>query len=307
MSTAAPRGARGGREQQGKRIPKLSINRYDISTAGLLALLSMAGTALLILVAIWLANRIETAVVREPLMEAGDGGWPDGDPNATPDVESPEDPSLDPSVANDQSDVTELMEITDPVVEVAENAAQIVEPTDFSDQKNTGNPGSADGTGGRPWGMGGPGRGGVKREQRWFVQFNNTGDLKTYAAQLDFFQIEIGAMFPAENRLVYMTNMSADRPTLREVTTGDNEKRLFMNWEGGNRREADVELFKKAGVDASGATILHFYPPPVEQQLVEKESEYSGGRPPEQIRRTFFEVRPDGGGYQFVVTSQKLK
>ncbi|MBL8817513.1 MAG: hypothetical protein JNL58_15920 [Planctomyces sp.] len=309
MSTSTTSGRSGTAERgaSSRKLPKLTINRYDIATAGLMAMLSMAAAALAILIAIWLANRLTTDVVKEPFMESGGGGYEDGTPDATPDVDSPEDPTDDPSVANDQQEVTELMEITDPVVEVAENAAQLVEPTEFSDQKNTGNPGSAEGTGGRPFGSGGGTGGGVRRENRWFVQFSNTGDLKTYASQLDFFKIEIGALFATENRLVYLSNMAADRPTTREVTTGDSEKRLFMNWEGGNRKEADVELFQKAGIDAKNAAILHFYPSAVEQQLAQLESEYSGGRPPEQIRRTFFEVRPSGGGFQFVVTSQKLK
>lgn len=303
-SNPAPSGRPAGREPA--RAPHLKLTRYDITTAALLASIGMLGSALVILIAIWVASMLPTQVLLEPMMTAGDGGWEDGTENATPDVESPEDPSTDPSVADDQSDVTELMEIVDPVVEVTDSAAQIVEPTAYMSERNTGNPGSATGTGGRPLGSGGPGRGGAKREQRWFVQFADKGNLKSYAEQLDFFGIELGVMFPAENRLVYMKDISSDRPTTREVRTGEGEKRLFMNWEGGDRKEADAELFQKAGIDASAGTVLHFYPDALEQQLARLELAYAN-RPSNQIRRTYFEVRRRDGGFEFVVTSQKLK
>ena len=289
-----------------KRAPHTKITRYDIITATLIACLGMLGVTLITLIAIWLANLLPTRVVLEPQMTAGDGGWEDGEEDATPDVESPEDPTDDPSVANDQSDVTELMEITDPVMEAADTAAALVEPTSYNDPNNSGNPGSAEGTGGRPLGSGGPGRGGAKREQRWFVQFADKGDLKSYAKQLDFFKIELGAMFAAERKLVYMSNMSSERPTLREVDTGDGENRLFMNWEGGDRKQADEELFAKAGVDAKQAAILHFYPTELEQLLAQLELGFAG-RPANQIRRTYFEVQRAGNGYEFKVRDQKLK
>ena len=288
------------------RAPHTKVTRYDMITSLLIASLGMLGLTLMTLIAIWLANLLPTAVILEPQMTAGDGGWEDGAEDATPDVESPEDPTDDPSVSNDQSDVTELMEITDPVMEAADTAAALVEPTSYTDPNNSGNPGSAEGTGGRPLGSGGPGRGGAKREQRWFVQFADKGDLKSYARQLDFFKIELGAMFTAESRLVYMSNMSNDRPTLREVKTGDNENRLFMNWEGGDRKQADEELFAKAGIDAKQAAILHFYPTELEQMLAQLELSFAG-RPANQIRRTYFEVQRAGNGYEFKVRDQKLK
>ncbi|MCA9034459.1 MAG: hypothetical protein KDA91_04975 [Planctomycetaceae bacterium] len=305
MATVSPPPKRSGKSHA-THLPQTKVTRYDITTAMLIACLGMLVMAVITLIAIWLANMIPTKVTLAPMMTPGDGGYEDGEENATPDVESPEDPTDDPSVSNDQSNVTELMEITDPVMEAADSAAALVEPTSFTDPNNSGNPGSAEGTGGRPLGSGGPGRGGAKREQRWFVQFAEKGDLKSYARQLDFFKIELGAMFAAQQKLYYMSNVSSDRPTIREVSTGDNEKRLFMNWEGGERKKADEELFQKAGIDATQAAILHFYPTELEQQLAQLELSFAG-RPAEQIRRTYFEVQRSGSGYAFKVTDQKLK
>ena len=287
------------------RVPHTRITRYDVVSAGLIAVVSILAVTLACLIAVWLANLLPTPVLPEPIIYLqGDGGWEDGTPDATPDVESPEDPTDDPSLATDESDVTELMEITDPVIELSDLSSQLVEPTEFQGEKHSGKPGSAEGTGGRPLGTGGSGTGGAKREQRWFVQFADRGDLKSYARQLDFFGIELGVLFSEEHRLVYLSRMSDDKPTVREVRTGDDERRLFLNWEGGERKDADIELFQMAGIDARSGVILHFYPAPLEEQLARLELSYAR-RLADQIRRTYFEVARSGDGYEFRVTSQK--
>ncbi len=305
MSAVNPTSARSRRSSG----PHIKLTKYDIVVSTLITTATAAGLAFMVMVFIWLSNLLPSPVSKQvTMLPAGDGGWEDGDPNATPNVDSPEDASLDPSVANEETDVTELEEVTEQVVEVAENAAMMVAPNEFSDSRNTGSPGSADGTGGRPLGSGGPGRGGAKREQRWYVEFGDKGDLKSYAAQLDFFGIELGALFQDESRLVYLSNLSAARPTTREVKTGDSEKRLFMSWQDGSeqRRAADLELFKKAGIDAGPGVVMHFYPAATESMLAQVEFDYAKEADTE-IRKTFFQVKKAGNGYEFVVTRQQLR
>lgn len=293
------------------RAPHIKLTKYDVAVSTLMTTATCAGLAFLVMVFIWLSNLLPAPVSKKVIMlPAGDGGWEDGDPDATPNVESPEDATLDPSLANEETDVTELEEVTEQVLEVADTAAALVAPNEFTDARNTGMPGSAEGTGGRPLGSGGPGRGGAKREQRWFVEFADKGDMKSYAAQLDFFGIELGALFEADGRLVYMSNMQQAQPTIREIraTEGDAERRLFMNWADGSeeRRAADVELFQKAGIDASQAAIMHFYPAATEETMATIEQEF-GGRTADQIRRTYFRVRKVGSGFEFYVQNQLLK
>ena len=298
------------------RAPQIKVTKYDIFVAAFTTTSMFTALTLLGLVGIWLSNLIpkpsrQQIEMLPMVMLAGDGGWEDGIENATPNVDSPEEPSLDPSLATEAtSDVTELQAVTEQVMEFSENAAAIVAPNDYTGVRNTGIPGSAEGTGGRPLGRGGPGRGGEKREQRWFIVFADKGDLKSYAAQLDFFGIELGAKFETEGRLVYLSNMSQEPPTMRQIlsSAGDSEKRLFMNWADGSeeRRQADVELFQKAGIDASLAPIMHFYPAATELRLATIEQEY-GGRTSAQIRRTNFSVRRAGNGFEFFVESQLLR
>lgn len=287
--------------------PHIKVTRYDMAVSTLLTSVTCAGLAFVVMLCIWLSNLITPPIDRKVTMEAGDGGYEDGDPDASPDVESPEDEVADPSVTNEEVDVTQLEEVVEQVVDVADNAAAVVVPNEFTENQNSGIPGSADGKGGRPLGSGGPGRGGAKREQRWLVEFAEQGNLETYAEQLDFFKIELGALFP-DGRLVYLNNLSQAVPTSREIAATDNEKRLYMSWQEGSeeRRKADIELFLKAKMDVTQAQIMHFYPAETEELLASLELAY-GNRTAMEIRRTYFQVKRAGGGFEFVVARQLLK
>ena len=51
-------------------------------------------------------------------------------------------------------------------------------------------------------------RGGLPREQRWFIKFGDEESVDKYAEQLDFFGIELGALFPDRGELIYLSKMS---------------------------------------------------------------------------------------------------
>ncbi len=304
MSTAGS-----SRRGMNARAPHIKLTKYDVAVSILQTSALCAGLTFVVMLFIWLSNLLPAPVSRKvELMPAGDGGWEDGTPDATPKVESPEDATVDPSMANEETDVTQLEEVVEQVVEVSENASTIVAPNESTQNQTSGIPGSADGTGGRPLGSGGPGRGGAKRENGWIVEFADKGDLDSYAAQLDYFGIELGLLIKEESRLIYVSNMSKPRPDTREVRNGDGEKRLWMNWQDGSqeRVKADMELIKKAGLDGSKGIIIHFYPAKTEQQMAQLEVDYQNQQP-SAIRRTTFGVRRQGSGYEFFVTKQVLK
>lgn len=286
------------------RVPVMSVTSFDIATSIQIALSIGLGILVTLLIAIWLSNLLPEQQSLAIVMESGDGGWEDGDPNESLDVESPEDVTDDPSLSNDQN-VSQLEQITEQILTLSDNAASLQQPNSFTDPSGGGNPGSAEGSGGRPYGSGGPGRGGTKREQRWVVEFADTGNLKSYAKQLDTFRIELGCAF-TDGRIFYLSNMSAT-PVLRKATLSAEDQRLFMNWQGGDRVKADIELLTTAGVpDPASGTVLHFYHPETEQMLARLELEYAN-KPTEQIRRTYFQVKRSGSSYEFVVVNQKLK
>lgn len=147
--------------------------------------------------------------------------------------------------------------------------------------------GTVGGTGRPPIGFG-KGKGGFPREMRWFVKFVERGTLDEYAQQLEFFGVELGALMP-DGKLVLVSKLTAGKPTAhRDQRTG--RKAAVLHLEGGTRKGLDLQLFQKAGVDASNALIMHFYPPETENQLAVLELEYKKKKANE-IKKTYFAVR----------------
>lgn len=193
----------------------------------------------------------------------------------------------------------EIQELLEIIIELSDSTSQQVEN---AIQTNTFPVSRNDGGGARSGNWTGETQGLPGREQRWRIKFNES-DLATYAQQLDFFRIELGAL-SKDGRLIFVKNFSSANPISRVVHTGKNERRLYMTWRGGTRRQADVALFQKAGVsDADNATIMHFYAPETEQLLARTEIAYRN-RKSTKICHTYFTVEEDRTGYKFVVTSQ---
>jgi hypothetical protein len=284
----------------------MRVTRYDRVSAFMYSAVIM-----LILFVVFTLTRVrvkwEADEVLVPMQfSQSDGGYEDGVAGETLLVESPFEETPNPSPAEEMIDQVSMQEMLDNVVEsssaVGTRAANVV-GSEFAvgnEGYNSGTPGSSHGTG-RPLGTGGGYYGGTRTEERWIIRFAEGSSIDEYARQLDFFGIELGVLLPG--RLVFMKNMSTS-PTTREVTTGNGEERLYMTWQGGGtRKEADVKLFQRAGIDASQGTIFHFYPQATEQMLMTIEQQYAGRRT-QEIRRTYFVVERGGDGFVFRVTRQ---
>ena len=284
--------------------PVIRVTRYEKVSAFLVALVFG-----LILTVIWLSIIwANTTVYREEeatpleLLEIP-GGYEDGVPDETLQLDSPEEVTYDPSLAEEQSEESEIEEMLDNVVELSETAAVQAEQQFEFDASSSGKPGSATGTGRRALGNG-PGKSGLPREQRWFIRFADRGTLDEYAKQLQFFGIELGAL-QNNGKLTYLSRLTNKPPASRVVSSGRSEKRLYMTWQGGGRKQSDVALFKRAGKNVDNALLFHFYPARTEQMLAALERKYKN-RKTQEIRRTYFVVRSKGAGYEFVVTRQSL-
>ncbi len=300
MSTARTKSAQ--RSAKAGTPVVLAPTRYDRVVSSLLAALIALTIAVLALIVVWYSNRPPSVRQTAPMefVELA-GGDPEGAPDETFKLESPEEETLDPSLAEVVSEEVQVEEMLETVVELSDKASQQVQEVFDTAPESAGKPGSAHGTGRRPLGMG-PGSGGFPREQRWFVRFPQGDTLDEYVRKLTYFGIELGALFP-DGRLVYLSDLDKPRPKTRVVRSGKGENRLYMIWRGGQRRELDIKLFQRAGINVGNAIILHFYPPETERLLAQAEYEYRK-RPPQQIRRTYFTVVREGNGYKFVVTKQ---
>ena len=284
----------------GMNSPELKVTRFDLATAGVIAgSLSLAGF-LIWLTAVWVTNRPpeNESFVPVELIDLS-GGVEDGVPDESLLVESPEDVSDDPSLAEIESEETEVAEMFDNVLELAETANNQAQEQYETDLRNAGKTGSATGTGRSPLGFG-EGEGGIPREQRWFITFREGATLTEYAKQLEHFKIQLGVLLPS-GKLIYLSNVTAARPTTQEISDGSGEKRLYMTWQGGQLRGADRNLFAKAGIDVTGGILFHFYDPQTENNLARLEQE-KATKDIDEIRRTYFVVRRTGSEYNFAVT-----
>jgi hypothetical protein len=164
----------------------------------------------------------------------------------------------------------------------------------------TGNRRSKIGTGGPGYGFG-PGDGGVRREDRWSIQYKTGQTPDEYARQLDAFGVELAII--SGNQLIYASNFSKDRPTTRRGS-GADDKRLFFVWRGQGRKASDLALLSKAGLQVGEEVIFQFYPARVESTLEQLEVRYKG-RQPAEIRSTRFGVVQVGASYGFEVLAQE--
>ncbi|MFH1265530.1 MAG: hypothetical protein ABIK89_07350, partial [Planctomycetota bacterium] len=262
---------------------QLKVSQYDRVASLLLALLTLIGAAVLMLVVIWLTNQIfsrQTAVpVQMEEIGTGDATFREG-----PELDEPT-----PEELREEVDMTEpvlgdtLSSISDVV---STNASMLDDPSLGRSLR----PGGRRVSGGRPG-----------RPRQWEVRFGKGNTLDNYAKQLDFFGIELGVLMPG-NKVLYAYDLSKAKPSQR-TGPADEEKRYYLTWRHGELQEADRELLQRAGIPVKDKIILKFLPPELEGRLVEMEKRKAGSEL-ENVRTTYFTVRPTESGYEFYLTEQ---
>lgn len=282
--------------------PELRVTRYDQVSSWLIALVGGLGLAVFSLTVAWIS--IQPVSVREPvpveIVEVS-GGVEDGSIEESLQLESPEPETEQATLAEEDASEPEIQETLDNVMDVADEATNQAEKQFEFQTRNAGKKGSASGTGRRALGIG-SGKGGVPREQRWYVSYNDRETIEEYGKQLDFFGIELG-LLTADGKLIYLSRLAQATPAVRTTNTGKGENRLYMTWQGGARRRADLQLFQRAGIEPGASVLMQFYPPQIEKLLVRLELDFKKRALPE-IRRTYFSTRPIDTGYEFFVTRQ---
>jgi hypothetical protein len=286
---------------------RIQVSLYDRVSSLLLALLMTIGVMAVVLFILWLSNKIHVKQVAVPVeitevSEDGEGGG-DGRPAGGSQLDTPSD---EPFVGKDKesSDIQENLAVLDN--NVTSKAAllddpELVVPTRHG---SFGSGGGIYGGFGDGRGMGhGPGKPGWPRH--WEVMFaKNT--LAAYAAQLDFFHIELAVLEPG-NKITYVFNLKKSKPDTRTVSDpAKNEQRYYLTWRTGEMQKADQDLLAKAGIDVGDRLILKFIPKDLEVVLVGMERAHQNASPKE-IRKTRFGVQPEGDGFKFYIMEQTLK
>jgi hypothetical protein len=292
-------------------FPQLQVTHYEVSVAALLTAVCILVVSLATMVTVWVSNLLVTELARPvgPDIAQTMILKPDGAATyVVTAIESPESTADDPSAVTNASPVANISHIIATVALAADEAADIpaesTAPSQTADVDTKGKGRSGITQGGRINALRETPQNAA--EQRWYVRFGATPDLKSYVAMLNELGIELGAMNVERHELVYLRPSVDKKPVTRRVTSGVDEKRLFMNWQGGTLREMDNQLFQQAGIDASNHTMVHFYSAEAEQKLRQLELDYAG-KPAEAIRKTHFLVRMSESGVQIKVTNQQLR
>jgi hypothetical protein len=277
----------------------LKVSAYDRVASLVIALVILLGATAACLLLIWLTNQIFASQKSVPVVfENIGGGVEDGVAGESMELDSP-----DPTEVAQESELTEpQLQETLPVIEevIASQLAELADPA-LTEDLESGGGGSMHGDGRQPGLGSGAGEAGIPRAQRWQVYFSEGSTLDEYAAQLDFFGIELGVVRPG-SPVEYATNLSKPKPDRRQGPRNAEQRLLFI-WREGGLVDADRELLGRAGINTAGGDIVQFFPADVENQLAALEKSYRGLEPG-QIRRTQFGVRSAGRGYEFFVMRQ---
>jgi hypothetical protein len=289
-------------------------SRYDQVTSFLMAVVLGA-----ILVVGWLAlvyasNQAYASRVTSPLQfidVGGGGGSPEGTPSSTEKVDVAG-ADASPMASNNEEEAGDfeepsVQETPGAMLDTVTEAGQSLAEVDIGATMPSGGPvasgkrASKLGSGGPGLGFG-PGDGGISREQRWSIVYNPGQTVEEYARQLDALGVEL-AIVASADQLLYITNLSDAAPTKRHGI-GRSDHRLYFLWQGRGRKQSDIALFRKAGVEVGDENVFQFYSADAERRLAELETKYRG-RSAGEIRVTRFQVVPKGDSYDFEVVAQE--
>jgi len=269
--------------------PITKVSAYDQFSGLLIALLVLVGTSVGVLVVIFFTTRhwespVSIPVIIEPISGRGDHAF-----GVEQDLEAPGIEELDrelmPQIEADYEAVTEAITDQQAMLEVIDGT------------KTTSNQGSGKGDS-RPLGPEGIGADIIPRWERWQIEFSAT-DLRRYAEQLDFFQIELGAAGGGIQKIEYASNFSG----LPKTRLGDpgSDERLYFTWKSGTLRDADLQLLKQSGIASTNRIPIQFYPAETENLLAYVEQQYLDVRPLSKVKKTVFGIRDAENGFEFYV------
>ena len=291
------------RQQREAERDQLRTSRFDTVTSLFVALIVFIGIFVSMLFIIWLTTRWTWKPLPiEPIVEnpAGRGDNAEGfERDFEPPGEEEVEDLLEPTLADS------IEAVTDAVSSVA--AALVAADTDSA--------ASSQGAGGkgdnRPPGPEGEGDDIVPRFERWQLDFE-ARDADTYAKQLDFFNFELAVMGGGMKGVEAVSDVSKGGKK-RLITDTGSEKRVYFQFSKATPlQKYEEELLRRAGatVDGKGRVTLKFIDPQTENMLAQMELAYAKSKGHEliqEVAKTIFRCEPDGGGYKFVVTSQRYR
>lgn len=281
----------------------LQTQKVDLVASLLMAGLVVVGLLVLLMLILWLTETFTWQAGGITVLEERAAGRGDHAAGFERDIEPP-----------GAEEIEELLEPTlaeslEAVTEAASTVAASIESFATDAAVSTAGNGRGDS---RPPGPEGEGDDIVPRFERWDLKFQAKG-LKPYAAQLDYYKIELACIGGGVPTVDYAFSLST-RPQTRSGSSAEENKlmRLYFMWrQDGPLKEFDRQLLTEAGVRTGGRQLLRFIPKDLENILANVELDYakSKGHPSvTEIAKTVFESKAtSSGGYEFVVIEQRYR
>lgn len=295
MSTAVKGPSKSRRES----IPRVEVkvSAYDRVSGTLLALVVFFGLIALSLFMLWLTRVITFKPTQSKVFPIDDLAGGEQAEGVAREFEEP--------------GVEELADVQEPqLADAMEAVSQAPSPVSGQVQAIDGNAaqmGTGEGLGdSRAAGPGGDGNAeAIPPHERWEINYT-TSSVRAYAAQLDFFGIELGAVHRTKSDIEYARNLAQTKPD-RDFGNRDEESRIYFSHLNKQLRDYDRQLLQKAGVDTTGKLIVQFYPAKTTQLLLSAERRALGGKPWESLQKTVFGVRGSGSSYEYYVIRQEIR
>jgi len=277
---------------------RMAVSAYDRAATWVISLNLLLGIAVGLAFLIWLSHVITFTSDEQAKIEYIEAIAGRGD-HAAGFERDAEPPGMEELADEIEPQVEQMLEAVTVTVSTQATALDAIETPMLSSS-----PGGGLGDS-RPPGPLGEGDNIIPRGERWEIRYN-ANSVASYAQQLDYFGIELGAVGGGQKQVDYALNLRKSTPDRRQGPS-EAEKRLYMLWTAGNLRRFDQQLLRAAGVATSGRIVVQFYPKSVEEQLFQIEMAYAsanGRTSPKQIKQTVFGVRRQGAGFEYFVMSQ---
>ncbi|MBC8872141.1 MAG: hypothetical protein H8E44_22140 [Planctomycetes bacterium] len=282
---------------------QLKVSAYDKAASMLIACLIVVGILVLVLMTIWLTGRLLLAKAPVQVDWLLDEGRSDRAPGFAQDMDEP---GIEDMEELKEPQIEATLEVVEQVITEQASALAAIESNAAITSR-------------------GPGPGQKQRvgsfhkkaiddvippHERWEIRFSTAG-IQTYARQLDFFKIELGAVGGGSPQVDYAGNLSKIKPDRRRGDSED-EQRLYMSWQkdSGSMSAFDRQLLARAGIQTERRLVLQFYPQKIEEllsRLEAQEAQSHGHTDPRSFLKTVFGVRPIRGGHAFYVKDQYFR
>lgn len=267
---------------------KTAVSKYDLVSGFLIAAVTLVGfiTGLLFLLVLlnmeWDKKPEPELFVFEDLegFENPEGVAEDFEEPGVEELADVEEPQL----ADALEMVTDAVSTTRAAIEAVDGtAAQMGTGKGLGDRRQSG-PGGGGGGGGNP-------------AEHWVVKYS-TSSKEAYAAQLDYFKIEVGSLSKETSLIEYAYNVSAAKPSYRKGTRSEEKRVFFKKPNNHPVLRWDKAFLQAVNAETTNRYIFTFYPPATVKKLydLEKAALIKEGKQIADVKRTIFSVTAAGGG-----------